>query len=429
MVSSRLMGMMLRAWRNSCDVPSDPSPDGRGQEPLRQMLRRGDEMEIAVGRVVRADRSVGRRQIGNLAAADLDLLFRDAAGRDPFLPLLGQAGREGEVAAGLEEDAVGGPFAEEHVGADDGHVGNDRRAEHPRHHRLLQHELLFHAAAQAAVQAAQGDQVLHVAAPFGQRVLQPEEVGVAAEAGVKALGRHAHGHRLDLWDSRPRLSWAILHSRGRLCYLRRRQRLGQRLVGRLVQIVQPQDAVLHHRHAERFGARVQPQLVAQFGVGRLGLLLLRQAEVQPPGKRGHQVGIHHGREVGLRLEQAGRLGVLLPPQLQQAPVRGGVVDAGRRRVESTRAPQAIVPAARRRGRGSRGWSAAAGRESPAKCRPPPRAPVRRRSAAFRLRGFPSSFCRARDCRASDTARGRASRPVRSLRCPAARAACPGVARR
>ena len=98
----------------------------------------------------------------------------------------------------MEEDAVGGPFAEEHVGADDGHVGDDRVAQHPREHRLLQHELLFHAAAHAAVEAAQGDQVLRVAAPLGQRVLQPEEIGEAAEADVKTLGRHAHGDRLDL---------------------------------------------------------------------------------------------------------------------------------------------------------------------------------------------------------------------------------------
>ena len=116
----------------------------------------------------------------------------------PFGPLLRQARAEQHGVAGVEEDAVGGPFAEEHVGADDGHVGDDRVAQHPREHVLLQHELLFDAAAHAVVQPAQGDQVLRVAAPLGQRVLQPEEVGEAAEADVKTLGRHAHGDRLDL---------------------------------------------------------------------------------------------------------------------------------------------------------------------------------------------------------------------------------------
>ena len=37
----------------------------RGQEPRDQALRRGDEMKIAVGHVVRADRSVGRSQVRN----------------------------------------------------------------------------------------------------------------------------------------------------------------------------------------------------------------------------------------------------------------------------------------------------------------------------------------------------------------------------
>ena len=103
-----------------------------------------------------------------------------------------------------------------------------------------------------------------VAAPLGQRVLQPEEVVEAAEADVEALGRHAHGDRLDLHVGR-----RLGHFQ-----LRRSERLGQRLIGRLAQIVQPQDAVLLHRHAERFGAQVQAQFVAKLGVGRLGLLFL-----------------------------------------------------------------------------------------------------------------------------------------------------------
>ena len=210
-------------------------------------------MKIAVGHVVRADHPVGRRQIGNRSVADLDFLLGGAAGLDPLLPLLDQAGREPKVVAGVEEETVGGPFAEEHIRADQGHVGDRRIAQQPREHSLLRHELRFDAAAHAAVQAAQGNQVLAVAAPLGQRVLQPEEVGEAAEMHVKAFGRHALGNRLD----------RDVGGRLRHAEQRRIDRLGQRLIGRLAQIVQPENAVLLHRRAERLGAEVQAQLAAQ----------------------------------------------------------------------------------------------------------------------------------------------------------------------
>ena len=176
-------------------------------------------MEVAVDHVIRTNRSVGRGQIRNLPAVDLDLLLRNTAGLDSLLPLLAEAGRQGEVVAGLEKDAIGGPFAEKHVRADDGHVGDDRVAQHSRKHRLLQHKLFLDAAVHATIEAAQRDQVLAVATPLGQRVLQPEEVGKAAEPRVKALGRHAIGQRLGRHVGRRRGQFQR----------RRTQRLGQRL--------------------------------------------------------------------------------------------------------------------------------------------------------------------------------------------------------
>ena len=86
---------------------------------------------------------------------DFELLFRNSPAAEAFPPLLTKAGRQGEVAAGVEKESVRGPLAEEHIRADQGHVGNHRAAEHPRQGRLLQHELPFHAAAHAAVEGPQ----------------------------------------------------------------------------------------------------------------------------------------------------------------------------------------------------------------------------------------------------------------------------------
>ena len=49
--------------------------------------------------------------------------------------------------------------------------------------------------------------------------------------------------------------------------------------------------------------RFRPNSLPQFDVGRLGLLLFRQAKIQPPGKRRRQIGVDHRRIVGLRLQQ------------------------------------------------------------------------------------------------------------------------------
>ena len=132
--------------------PQRPLARRRGQEPGDQPLRRGHEMIVAVDDVVRADRAVGRAQIGHVPAADLDLLLLHAAGGQPLGALLGEAGPQRQVVAGLEEEPVGGPFAEEHVRAHQGHVGDHRVAQHPRENRLLQHQLPLDAAVQAVVQ-------------------------------------------------------------------------------------------------------------------------------------------------------------------------------------------------------------------------------------------------------------------------------------
>ena len=199
---------------------------------------------------------------------------------------------------------------EEHVRADDRHVGNHRLAQQPRDLRHSQDQLPLHALAAAVIEAALGDEVLHVAAPSLQRVLQPEEIAEAAEADVKPLRRDVHRDRLD-GDLRVRLG----------DFQRRRSdRRGQGLIGCEREVRQPEDAVLLEGQEDRFGRQRHAQLALQLGVARFDLPLARQPQVEPPRQGAGEVVLDHRRIIGLSLELAAE-GVVAPPGLQQTAVQ------------------------------------------------------------------------------------------------------------
>ena len=112
-------------------------------------------------------------------------------------PLLGQIGRQGRVVLGVEQHAHRGPFAHEHIGSDDGHVGDYTLAQHLGQGAFAQSELPLEAIVQTEVEPTFGDDIAHFAAPLIHAMPQPEEVGEVAEAYVQTLDRHASGDRFD----------------------------------------------------------------------------------------------------------------------------------------------------------------------------------------------------------------------------------------
>ena len=160
-------------------------------------------MVIAADHVVGADRAVGRGKIRDVLPLDLDRFLLGLALLDPRGPRSGEAGTEQHAVAGLEEEADRRAVLHQEIGADHRHVGNHRAAEHAGKLGLLQDELVLDPLVLLIVQAAHGDQVLQVAAPSVERVLEPEEVLEAAEADVEELGGHVPGDGLDLRPGRP----------------------------------------------------------------------------------------------------------------------------------------------------------------------------------------------------------------------------------
>ena len=99
----------------------------------------------------------------------------------------------------------------------------------------------------------------------------------------------------------------------------------QRLVGGQRGIGQAEHAVLLDGGADALAPGQHAQLPLELPIARLFLLFSREHEVQSPGQRVDEVGFDLGRKVGLLLQEAARGGIVAPPGLEQAAVRGRIV--------------------------------------------------------------------------------------------------------
>ena len=241
---------------------------------------------------------------------------------DPRGPRAGEAGTEKHAVAGLEEKPDRRPVLKEEVGTDHGHVGNHRAAEHAGELGLLQHELVLEPLVLLIVQAAHGDQVLQVAAPGVERVLEPEEVLETPEADVEELGRHVPGDRLDL-RFLCRLAVGARSEIGDLQRARVRRRR-QGLVRGHRGLRRAEDAVLLDGDADALAARQRAQLPLELSIARFFLLVAGERQIQPPGERADEVRFELRGKVGLLREEPPRRRIIAPPGLQQGAMGGRV---------------------------------------------------------------------------------------------------------
>ena len=114
------------------------------------------------------------------------------------LPLLLEIVAQQSVVAGLEQQAHRGPFAQERVVAEEGHVGDQQVAEQLAQDGRLEDQLLLQPRVQAVVQPPGGDELADVSAGIAQVSATPLEVAEAAEPHIEALLGHVRRQRFDL---------------------------------------------------------------------------------------------------------------------------------------------------------------------------------------------------------------------------------------
>ena len=166
----------------------------RGVEAFDESAACGDQVEVAVDRIVRAEPAIGRRKIGHVVAGDRDG-FELGAGMlvDGFAALAVEVLAEQQVVVGLEHDAEGCAVAHVVVEAHEADIVNHLGAHDAAHRRFVNGELILQAIARSMIDAAQRDHVAEVVLPMVEEVAVPEIIREAAETLVEAFARDVGG--------------------------------------------------------------------------------------------------------------------------------------------------------------------------------------------------------------------------------------------
>ena len=187
--------------RNSLSEAIEPAPLGRAdfEEAFDDFAAGGDQVKVAVDRVVRAELAVGRREERHIVPGDLHRLeFRVRILGERIVALAVEVAAEQEIVVRLKDDAEGRTVAEIVVEPDERHVFDHLRPHHAGHFRFADRQLRLHPIARLAADAPQRDHVAEIVLPMAEEIAVPKVIREAAEPLVETLGRHMGGERLDL---------------------------------------------------------------------------------------------------------------------------------------------------------------------------------------------------------------------------------------